>query len=189
MTLVELILALGVVVLAAAIVVPTVLSLADSNRLMQTADDFKGLLAGLRSRVLEESVAVEIVIEQNASGYKVVRADSSATPPASAASAAPPAWHDVDSSARVEFDRDAAFGEHKLPEGVIFRNLRAPTTSDAAPPGTIRFYPNGTATPIEFEIFDPVAGAVRFHIRGLTGNVSSKRVYSGRGGSASEAAP
>jgi Tfp pilus assembly protein FimT len=187
-TLIELILALGVLVLAAAIIVPTVLGLAESNRLMRTADDFKGLLAGLRSRALEESVAIEIAIEPNGAGYKVSRSDGSA--PAAEATAAAKG-NDLDAP-RPEFDRDTVFADHKLPESVTFQNVRSPSADAATPAGTIRFYPNGAATPIEFEIADAaVPGSVRFHIRGLTGTIASRRIYPGRdsGSAAAETKP
>ncbi len=176
-TMLEIALVAGVIVVAAALVVPNLLALQNSNLLGRTADDLRGLLVGLRTRAIEEGIPYEWGFASAGTSYFIRKGDDAASASAAAGDAA---------DARIEFDSDDALGEHALPAGVRLEavgptgagnpNNGNPSNQDQAPTGpTVRFEPDGTANALSFRLVDDRTGAMLGAVRSLTGAATFTR--------------
>ena len=171
-TLLELLLVMGLLVAVASIVTISVIALPEAHRLSRAADDLRGLLAGLRFRAMEEGKQVtwSFTPETGTYSVKMDGKTPSSVPDETAG------WLDLDASKRVEFDNDRIFGEHELPNGVIFRTMSGSAGDQSSQTPTVRFNPDGSATTFAFELHDSASGTVQFRIRGVTSMITVKRL-------------
>ena len=177
-TLLELVLAAGIRVVAGAIIVPNLIAMQKSNRLPGMADDLRALLVSLRTRAIEEGIPYEFALGTGGNSYILRKPDD----PVSAADAVGSA----DADGRVELDHDGALGEHQLPETLRLEPAGAVSGGGstgggaASPDGSVRFHPDGTSSGFAFRLTGDT-GSFLFRIRTLSGAVKSERQPLGAG--------
>jgi len=178
-TIIEMLLVMSVIVMAAAIVVSNIDGVRQAYRLPRAADDLRGILAGLRARAMDEATMFEFSFEPDSSKFKVRKAGESAD-----RSNAAPSEVDIDPSDRAEFDRDDVLGEHELSAGLKLvkndrgdgvRSANAPGDEEQSQPMSLRFLPDGSCTGLAFILKDDAGGQVDIHVRALTGAVKMVR--------------
>jgi hypothetical protein len=179
-TILEMLLVITVIVMATGLLVASIDGIREAYRLPRTADDLRGLLAGLRARAMDEATTFEFSFEPDSSKYRVRKAGGDA-----GGSHGAPSDVDVDPMARIEFDRDDVIGEHDLPAGLSLLEGRGDGARATASLQTgeetdarrksLRFLPDGSATGLAFILKDAGGGEVHFHVRGLTGSVKTAR--------------
>ena len=177
-TLLEMLLVMTVIVMAAGLIIAGVDGLREVYRLPRAADDLRGMLAGLRARAMDEAVVFEFSFEAGANKYRIKKAGDNA-----GGSHGAPSDIDVDPAGRVEFDADI-FGEHELAAGLTLERGRAEASktvrNDAgdarnAQRVLLRFLPDGSCTGLAFTLKDASGGQVDFHVRALTGAIKMSR--------------
>jgi prepilin-type N-terminal cleavage/methylation domain-containing protein len=179
-TLLEILLVMGVILMASTIAIINISGLPDSYRLSRVSNEIRGFLTGLRARAMEEGVSMEFSFVPDYGGYRIRRGAGTASNSSVASEAA---MEDItlESSDRIEFDSDAVFGDHELPRPLVFKRVNTGANQDpfANPLNedreSIRFFPDGSCTGIEF-IIDDGTSAMHFHVRALTGGVRNRRL-------------
>jgi len=179
-TILEMLLVMTVIVMAAGIIVASIDGMQEAYRLPRAADDLRGVLAGLRARAMDEATTFEFSFEPDSSKYKVRKAGGDA-----GGSHGAPSEHDLDPTSRIEFDQDEIIGEHDLPAGLSLLQGRGDGSRTTASNQngdqknsqrmTLRFMPDGATTGLAFILKDVGGGEVHFQVRGLTGAVKTAR--------------
>jgi prepilin-type N-terminal cleavage/methylation domain-containing protein len=181
-TLLEVLLVMSVLVVAASLAIVNISGLPDSYRLSRVSHEIRGFLTGLRARAMEEGTVMEFRFEPDYGSYEIRRGATSQTQATSNQDSSA-GMEDVtlDQSDRIEFDSDQVFGKHELPKPLVFKSIDSnsgvisSSVSGSTNQRAIFFFPDGSCTGIEFWIDDGVS-AMHVHVRALTGGVRTWRV-------------
>lgn len=158
-TLLELMLVLALIVVAAGITFSLSDVLLNSNKVTAAQDQIRGALVKLRSRAMAEGRAYTFQVMENSGQYKI----------------AP----DLDSELTADSEDSPFQQEAQLPEGAMFvkqkESLFGKTTRVGGASNyetAVVFYPDGTASQDAIIIFGVQGQSARaIRIRGLTGSI------------------
>ena len=180
-TILELLLVLTLLVLIAGIVWPALARVYGTHRLDEQTERVRAKLAGTRVRAIDTSVIYQFLYEPGGRWFIVLPFEQESVDPAAA---------EVNESQQALAARLTYAG--RLPDGFEFRPLdpTEPMAGALAPealaliPGSVElndvrwsmpilFYPDGTATDYEFDLYDDgnPRKYIRLGVRGLTGTV------------------
>jgi prepilin-type N-terminal cleavage/methylation domain-containing protein len=191
-TLVEVLLAAGVLAVLAAVTVPSVVRIFRQTQMSEVVEQVRGQVAGARARAIESGLVYQFRFEPEGRGYLSIPFEREMEVPSSTGTGT------GGSTGVGQYSKFAG----ELPEGFQFVDCCAPTGSTAGPLSeeALAGLPNASAlqgrswsAPIlflaagsasadaAFEITDRHQQAVRFEIRGLTGSVAVGRITGGGG--------
>lgn len=167
-TLLELLLVLAILVMAAGIALPSVMGMYQRNRLDRAAEDVRARLAGTRFWALDSGLIYQFRFEPAGRRYLVISFDQ---PGDAAEAAARQRLGQLPDSMRFETaDAEVLFVE-QIPLELLSGLANSQELAGVSWSPPILFIPDGSAMDSVFDLVDSAERFVRFRIRGLTGTV------------------
>ena len=184
-TLMEMLLVLGVLVVALAMVYPALMRLAQDQNLLHASEVVQTKLSTARVRAARDGMTYQFRFEPNGRKFVVIPETEIGTAgngsAANAPQSPPPYRYSGEISAGLQFDPGqwTTKGGTRLPPNSFDGLDDARFLEAVAWSSPVLFYPDGTGTDGELIVFDTRNCEVRFTIRGLTSAVSVSQIKQG----------
>ncbi len=179
-TLMEMLLVLGVLVVALAMVYPALMRLAQDQNLLHASEMVQTRLSTARVRAARDGMTYQFRFEPNGRKFVVIPEAEIGTA-GSAPQSPPPYRYSGEIPAGLQFDPGqwTTKGGTRLPPNSFDGLEDARFLEAVAWSSPVLFYPDGTGTDGELIVFDTRNFEVRFTVRGLTGAVSVSQIKRG----------
>lgn len=191
MTLIEMLLAVGVLALIAAMAWPSVLRMHGEQKIVDAAEKVRTLIAAARVHAIESGLAYQVRVEPNGRSFVAIpfEKEFEAIDQRSGGAAAAEGLGHFSRAAgtlpekivfqpvKTESSNEATEAEQKLTPEMVQGLPNADKLSSASWSGPIIFNHDGSSADAEVTIMDQRQQKVSLRIRGLTGAVTVGRLY------------